>query len=238
MRSAFLPIILTVLLICSTALADPQVMSSMDAIRDLCGEGFMAEGTDPVYYKDHEAGRWLYVSDTVRVEIIRYQTKNPLLTWYIADLQVAEGTSLYTLSAKDTTGKANNLPQRIANAGRAVYAQSGDFYSYRVSHKKTTGVIIRNGKTLYKKTYSKKVKALPNLATMAFYSSGRAEVNEAWEMSAKDYINKGAYTVVSFGPILVRSGEVQNVDEDAWDNPEPRCCIGIINRGHYVGLLV
>ena len=160
------------------------------------------------------------------------------MTWYIADLQCAEGSSVFTLSSSDTTGKTNNYPQNIALAGRAVYAQSSDFYTYRVSHDKYPGVIIRNGKALYKKTYSKMVYALPNLATMAFYSSGKAEVNEAWEMTTQQYLDKGAGTVLAFGPILIRDGEAQDVSDDAWNHKEPRCCFGIIGRRHYVGLLV
>ena len=219
----------------STAAAEPVQVSTPQEIPD---SGFLAEGEAPVYYKNHSDGYWLYLSDTVRVEITRYQSTSPCLTYYIADLQCAEGSSLYTLNSNDVTGKKNNYPQNIALPGRAVFAQSGDFYSYRVSNDKYPGVIIRNGKILYKKTYKKKVDALPNLATMAFYPSGKAEVNEAGELTAQQYLDKGATTVVAFGPILIRDGEMQDLDKDAYDNKEPRCCIGIVDKGHYIALLV
>ena len=48
----------------------------------------------------------------------------------------------------------------------------------------------------------------------------------------------GATTVVAFGPILVRDGEIQDVDKDAYNYSEPRSCIGVVEPGHYVGLLV
>ena len=218
--------------------AEPVAMESAEAIELLSGGTFLTEGTAPMYFKDHTAGHWLYVSDTVRIEITRYRSTSPLMTWYIADLQCAEGSTMYTLSSNDMTGKTNNYPQRIAQAGRAVYAQSSDFYTYRVANDRYPGIIIRNGKILYKKSYSKLVNALPNLATMAFYSSGKAEVNEAWEVTAQEYIDKGAETVVAFGPLLIRDGEIQDVTDDAYQHKEPRCCFGVIGRRHFVGLLV
>ena len=126
----------------------------------------------------------------------------------------------------------------MAQAARAVYAQNSDFYTYRVTNKKYAGIIIRNGKILYKKSYSKKVDALPDLATMAFYPSGKAEVNEAWEVTAQEYIDRGAETVVAFGPILIRDGEVQDVTSKLYSHKEPRSCMGLVDKGHYVGLLV
>lgn len=81
---------------------------------------------------------------------------------------------------------------------------------------------------LYEQSYSKMIEAVPNLATMAFYPSGRAEVNEAWEVSASEYVDMGATTVVAFGPILVRDGEIQDVDKDAYNYSEPRSCIGVV----------
>ena len=224
------------LLLTVSACAEPHQVSELSELPQT--DGFLSEGEDPVYYKDHSGGYWLYVSDTVRVEITRYQSSSPLLTWYIADLQLAEGSSLYTVSSSDTTGKKNNYPQTMALAGRAVYAQNGDFYSYRVANDRYPGIIIRNGSILYKKTYSKLVYALPNLATMAFYPSGKAEVNEAWEVTAQEYIDRGATTVVAFGPILLRDGELQDIDNKAYNAKEPRSCFGIVDTRHYVGLLV
>lgn len=73
---------------------------------------------------------------------------------------------------------------------------------------------------------------------MAFYPSGAAEVNEAWEVSAQEYVKRGATTVVAFGPILLRDGELQDVDKKEYNHAEPRSCFGIVEPGHYVGLLV
>ena len=36
----------------------------------------------------------------------------------------------------------------------------------------------------------------------------------------------------------MRDGEIQDVDKDAYNYQEPRSCIGVVEPGHYVGLLV
>lgn len=223
----------------SSALAAPLPLDTPEDAPETTDSGFLPEGAQPVYYKNHADGYWLYLSDTVRVEITRTQTTSPLLTYYIADIVCAEGTSLYTVSYnEERPGRTNGLPQDMAARASAVYAQSGDFYSYRVSHDRYPGNIVRDGKVLYNKSYSKMVRAIPNLATMGFFPSGKAEVNEAWEMSAKEYVKRGASTVVAFGPLLIRNGELANVDEDAYNHKEPRSCFGIVDKGHYVGLVV
>ena len=181
----------------------------------------------------------VYLSDNLRLEIVRYHSQKPLMTWYLADIVCAPGTSLYTVTWNEKRpGRTNGLPQDMAKKARAVYAQNGDFYSYRVKQDRYPGHIVRNGKVLYKKSYSKMVHAVPNLATMGFYPSGRAEVNESWEKTGKQYIGEGAETVLAFGPVLLKNGEIQDLSDSAYTHREPRSCFGVIDNGHYVGLVV
>ncbi len=232
-------ILLGLMLICSSAFADPIQVSDVSEIPETNDEGFLPEGMDAYYVKDHANGYWYYVDQSVRIEITRTQTKNPLSTYYLADIVCASGTSLYTVTwNEEHPGRTNGLPQDMAQASHAVYAQSADFYSYRVSNDRYPGNIVRDGKVLYHKSYSKLIDAIPNLATMAFFPSGKAEVNEAYEVAAQEYVDRGATTVVAFGPILIRDGELADVDKDEYNHKEPRSCIGIIEPGHYVGLLV
>ena len=229
---------LSVCLLLSAALAEPRQLESLSDMPETDGEGFLP-GEDPVYYRDFEGGHWFYVGADVRVEITRTQTKKPLLTYYLADIRLAEGSSLYTVSYnEDRPGRTNGLPQDMAKRVGAVYAQSGDFYSYRVKNDRYPGNIVRNGKVLYNKTYSKMVHATPNLATIGFWSSGRAEVNESWKKTAKQYVKEGADTVLAFGPLLIVDGEIQDLTDKAYCHTEPRSCFGIIEPGHFAGLLV
>lgn len=219
--------------------ADPVRLNDPDDLPELDDFGFIPMGSDAVYYADHTQGRWLYIDDEVRVEINRYQTTEPKLTWYIADLQLNTDVSLYTVTYNTKhPGRSNTLPQNLARDSRAVFAMSGDFYSYRVSKGRYPGNIVRDGKVIYNKSYSKYVRAVPNLATMGFWPDGHTEINEAHEKSAKKYVKEGATTVVAFGPILVRDGVEAELTYKDYTHQEPRCCIGVIEPGHYAALLV
>ena len=150
---------------------DPADMPMLDA------DGFLS-GSNAYYYRDHEAGLWLYEDADTVIRITRSQSTEPLLTWYVADIQCREGTTMYTRSWNEKKpGRTNGLPQDIAARDRVVFAMSGDFYSYRVAHNRYPGIIIRDGKAIYRKTYSKYVRAVPNLANLAFFPSGEAGMN-------------------------------------------------------------
>ncbi len=222
-----------------TALAQTSPLEDPSVLPETNEEGFLPEGASPYVYKNHAEGYWYYLDQSVRIEILRTQTTSPALTYYTADIYCAEGVSPYTVTWNpEKPGRTNGLPQDMADQARAVYAQSGDFYSYRVANDRYPGNIVRDAKVLYSKSYSKLIDAVPNLATMGFYPSGRAEVNEAWEKSAQEYVEQGAHTVLAFGPLLLRDGELQDVDKKEYNYLEPRSCIGVVEPGHYVGLLV
>lgn len=234
-----LALLAALMLTASAACATPIQVTDLSQWPETNELGFLDEGADPVYYKDHQAGYWLYVDDTLRLEITRTQTTSPLMTYYLADIYLASGSSMYTVSYnEENPGRTNGLPQDMAKKHNVVYAQNGDFYSYRVSHDNYPGNIVRDAKVLYNKSYSKMLYRVPNLATIGFFPSGKAEVNEAWEMSAKDYVERGATTVLAFGPLLMRDWETQDLSDKAFSHKEPRSCFGIVETNHFVGLLV
>lgn len=239
MMKRMMVLLMVFMMAVSAAQATPVQVYDLHQWPETNDYGFLEEGADPVYYKDHEEGYWLYVDDTLRLEIIRTQTTEPLMTYYLADMFLASGSSVYTVTYnEEKPGRTNGLPQDMALKSNAVYAQSADFYSYRVSHDNYPGNIVRDGKVLYNKSYSKMLYRVPNLATIGFFPSGKAEVNEAWEMSAKDYVERGATTVLAFGPLLVRDWEMQDLSNKAFSHKEPRSCWGIVEPNHFVGLLV
>lgn len=235
----FISLLLALIMLSSVACAAPIPLDDPTDLPETTDAGFLPEGSEAVYYKDHAGGYWYYLSDTMRLEIIRTQTKSPLITYYTAEIVLNKGASLYTVTYNpDHPGRTNGLPQDMAAAAHAVFAMSGDFYSYRVARDRYPGNIVRDARVLYNKSYSKAIDALPNLATIAFFPSGKAEVNEAHEMSAKEYVERGASTVLAFGPILLRDGEMPDLDKDEYNHMEPRLCIGVVSSGHYVALLV
>ncbi|MBQ8159303.1 MAG: phosphodiester glycosidase family protein [Clostridia bacterium] len=221
------------------ALAELHRAQTTDELPEVLDSGFLAESDGGWYYQNHEEGLWIYLSSTERVEITRNQTTSPKMTWYVADIVCRRGTTLFTRSWNEKKpGKTQGLPQDIAQRDHVVFAMSGDFYSYRVKHDRYPGVIIRDGSAIYKKTYSKYVRAVPNLDTIAFFPSGKAEVNESHEVSAKEYLSRGAETVLAFGPVLLRNGEIPDLSYKDFTHLEPRLCLGIVEDGHYIALLV
>lgn len=201
--------------------------------------GYLPEGMEPYIVKDWENGVWLYVTQDLRVEITRYRRTTPTkLVWYIADIR-SENEAMRTISFnQERPGRTNGLPEDMAASHKVVYAQNGDFYSYRVANGKRTGIIIRNGEIIHSKTYSKSVLALPSLDTVAFFPNGDMKVFESWEHTAKEYLEMGATDVLSFGPILVRDSVINPVMFTNFTHEEPRSAIGIISPGHYIGMLV
>lgn len=209
---------------------------AFDPLKDA---GYLPEGMEPYIVKDWENGSWMYITQDLRVEITRYRRTTPTkLVWYIAEIRSENETMRTIPFNEERPGRTNGLPEDMANKHKVVYAQSGDFYSYRVSNDKRTGVIIRNGEILHSKTYTKPVLTLPSLDTAAFFPNGDMKVFESHEHSAQDFIDMGATEVLSFGPILVRDGAINPVMDTNFTYEEPRSAIGIIGPGHYIGMLV
>ena len=218
---------------------NPAETAGPPAFDPLTEAGYLPEGMEPYIVRDWENGSWLYVTQNLRVEITRYRRTEPTkLVWYIADIR-SENEAMHTITFnKERPGRTNGLPEDLAIDHKVVYAQSGDFYSYRVANGKRTGVIIRNGEIIYSKTYSKPILALPSLDTAAFFPDGGMKVFESYEHTAKEYIKMGATDVLSFGPILVRDSVINPVMYTNFTHEEPRSAIGIISPGHYIGMLV
>lgn len=209
---------------------------AFDPVKDA---GYLPEGMEPYIVNDWEKGSWMYITQDLRVEIIRYRRTTPTkLVWYIADIR-SENETMHTITFNEEhPGRTNGLPEDMAIDHKAVYAQNGDFYSYRVANNKRTGVIIRNGEIIYSKTNKDPVLALPSLDTAAFFPNGDMKVYESYEHTAQEYIDMGATEVLAFGPILLRDGVINPDMYTNFTHEEPRSAIGIIEPGHYIGMLV
>lgn len=201
--------------------------------------GYLPEGMEPYIVNDWEKGSWMYITQSLRVEITRYRSTTPAkLVWYIADIR-SENEPMRTITFNEEhPGRTNGMPEDMALSNKVVYAQNGDFYSYRVANNKRTGIIIRNGEIIYSKTNSDSVLALPSLDNAAFFPDGNMKVYESYEHTAQEYIDMGATQVLSFGPILLRDGVINPDMYTNFTHLEPRSAIGIIEPGHYIGMLV
>jgi exopolysaccharide biosynthesis protein len=131
------------------------------------------------------------------------------------------------------------FPYRIAQEEGFVLGFTDDFYADRMKNNQTVGIIIREGRIISGKTNRKRNSHLPNLDMMIQYPDGRLEVCDCTEYTAEELLEKGALNVFSFGPILIRDGEIdEKMYSSYYRDLEPRHALGMIEPGHYLLLSV
>jgi hypothetical protein len=211
----------------------------------LTEDGFLLtdeqSATKVFVYRDEKAGQWIYISTTLKVEIARYSGKfeHKNVVWFIADIRFKEPEHFRAFSADpQRPSRYLERPEKIARNNHVVYAQNGDFFSFRLSNKERVGLIIRNSKLLHENTYTHPVAKIPPLDELALYADGHVEMHVPGELSGEDYLNKGALDVLAFGPILIKDSVKDTRLKKSFTNREPRSAIGIIAPGHFVGIMV
>ena len=199
----------------------------------------VAEAAQPTIVRDEEKGHWLYKSDTLRVEITRY-TFDDELVWYETDLRTSPASMLRgVLSTESRPHRHLKKPDVIAQEHQLVFAQTDDFYASRLKSKKLKpGVIIRNSTTLYDSVYRGNGKPFPPLDAMALFADGSMRVFVQREHTADEYLAMGAVDVFSFGPLLIRDGQMDARLETGYAHHEPRTAIGIVEPYHFFTIVV
>ena len=198
-------------------------------------EGFLPEEGEFIYEND-EVGLWIYLSATLQVEIRRQQDDRIPLIWFETDIRTRGEERFRTvMTDPEHPGKKGRFPYDIAKDAGFVLGFTDDFYAERMTKKQTVGIIIREGEIISSKTASKRTSHLPNLDMMIQYPDGRLEVCECTEYTAEELIAKGAINVFSFGPILIRDGEIdEKMYGSYYRSLEPRHALGMIEPGHYL----
>lgn len=201
--------------------------------------GYPVEGE--TVYMDETQGIWFYASPTLVVRIDRFFDSDAVLTWYEAhifcDTQKERlGAILYN---EENPLKTHVQPKKIAREKQVVFGMNTDYYSYRVGRKTITGMVIRGRKVFYDRVPEANRRQFPNLDTLAMYEDGSWAVYHSDELTAQQYLESGAIDVFSFGPYLVRNGEINPFIEKMTNGktPQPRCAIGMIEPGHYYAML-
>lgn len=75
---------------------------------------------------------------------------------------------------------------------------------------------------------------MPNYETLALMADGTAQSLPSKEKSAEEYLAEGATDVFTFGPCLVRDGELTEYLKTANTAYNPRLAVGVAEPGHYV----
>ena len=135
-------------------------------------------------------------------------------------------------------GSSPENTEKKAAEQRVVLATSTDYYTYRAGRKKNTksvhvGIEIRNGEIVWDDAQIKAMK-MPNYETLALMRDGTAQSFPSKEKSAGEYLAEGATDVFTFGPCLVKDGELTEYLKTANTAYNPRLAIGVAEPGHYV----
>lgn len=204
----------------------------------LNAKGFLDNG-EFVYDSDEE-GCWIYVSQTLKVVIQRKYDPDAPLRWYEAEIwsDVSAGEIFKSIQYdEEKMGKVRVDASETAKKYGVVFGLNTDYYTYRINGPRNEGVVIRNGKTILDDPYTKYMSVFPNLDTLALFADGSMQVHTSSEMTAQDYLDIGALDVFSFGPYLLKNGELNPEVYVVSDTTNPRCAIGMVEPGHYVSII-
>ena len=220
-------------------------LADVPGLPELNEKGFLNEGE--FIWSDDERGHYVFVNTGVRVVIQRKFDGSLPLTWFETDILCDTDAGEKMVNLEYTPDKAVGKKSRVdaaknALAHQLVFAVNGDYYTYRVGSKNghPVGVEIRDGQVYFDDRYDHVEKSFfPNLDTLAFYEDGSVDVHASVEMSAADYLEKGAYMVYSFGPYLIREGKLSEWVQDPNKSraKNPRHAFGMIEPGHYVDIM-
>ena len=165
-----------------------------------------------------------YHDDQIDIVLTTMRVENT--TVYVADVQIADISLLKTALAGNTY--ARNLTEttsvQAANAG-AILAINGDYYGAQ-----ERGYVLRNG-VLYRASAQSGTDAL------VIGADGNFRIITEGKTSADTLVREGAWQVLTFGPALVKDGQVTVSSSDEVGRAmtsNPRTAIGQISEEHYL----
>jgi exopolysaccharide biosynthesis protein len=148
-------------------------------------------------------------------------------TVYIADIQVTDASYLKTAFADGTYGRnIKETTSAISEANNAIFAINGDFYGFR-----NYGYVLKDG-VAYRST----ARSSGDDEALVIDKNGDLSIiNESKTSLAT--ISSSAWQVLSFGPALIKDGEIavdssSEVSESMSSNP--RTAIGQVSELHYI----
>lgn len=180
---------------------------------------------------------WNYedANETIHIEKVQTGAGADTITYYVADVTFKDATNLFAAFAKNEFG--TNIVQdtsAIAAANNAVFAINGDYYGFR-----SDGVVIRNG-TVYRDE--------PARDGLALLDDGTLKTYDEKSTSSDELLEEGVTNTWSFGPILVKDGEIAgdfdsvkidtNFGNRSIQSANPRTGIGMIAPNRFVFVVV
>lgn len=144
---------------------------------------------------------------------------------YVADVTLNSPEYLKTAFAGNVYGRnVKDKTSAIAAENNAVLAINGDYYGARNS-----GYVIRDG-VLYRESGA-------GGDVLSILADGSFRIDDDRQVTARELLEAGATQTFSFGPALLKDGEItvtkgQEVGKAMVSNP--RTAIGVVGKLHYV----
>jgi exopolysaccharide biosynthesis protein len=164
-----------------------------------------------------------YSDSKSKITVTQYRAYDSNI--YVADVEVTDGTSILSAFANNTYGRnITDTTSDMAEENNAVLAINGDYYGARQS-----GYVIRNG-VVYRSQGS-------NGEDMVIAKDGSLSFISESDTTTDSLMQKQAWQVLSFGPVLVENGEVAVSENDEVGMAmasNPRTAIGTVAKNHYL----
>ena len=209
------------------------------AFPELNEDGFLEE--DEFVYENPADGIWRYASAELKVEIYRRESQKPKEVWYEAEVWCAAGSPGPRMVANDPEKwkTSTEYPYKLTRKTGTVLALSGDYAHVRAQQKARVGIVIRDGKIISDRTWKKNSKHFPNLDCLAIWPDGDMQVFYSDEKTAEEYLEEGAADVLSFGPWLIRDGELNEAGLKQYGkSTAQRAAVGMVEKGHYFFMML
>lgn len=167
-----------------------------------------------------------YESNTISISIQTMEAYDTQI--YVADVILSDASYLRTALAGGAFGRnISETTSSMAQDNNAILAINGDYYGFR-----DQGFVMREG-YLYRDTRQRG----EGYEDLVIYEDGNLAVVDESEIEASELEEAGAVQIFSFGPGLIRDGEI-TVDEgsevEQAMQSNPRTAIGQIEPLHYV----
>ena len=164
-----------------------------------------------------------YSDSKSKITVTQYRAYDSNI--YVADVEVTDGTSILSAFANNTYGRnITDTTSDMAEENNAVLAINGDYYGARQS-----GYVIRNG-VVYRSQGS-------NGEDMVISKDGSLSFISESDTTTDSLLQKQAWQVLSFGPVLVENGQVavsENDEVGMTMASNPRTAIGTVAKNHYL----
>ena len=164
-----------------------------------------------------------YSDSKSKITVTQYRAYDSNI--YVADVEVTDGTSILSAFANNTYGRnITDTTSDMAEENNAVLAINGDYYGARQS-----GYIIRNGVVYRNQGSNGEDMVISKDGTLSFISES--------DTTTDSLIQKQAWQVLSFGPVLVENGQIAVTENDEVGMAmasNPRTAIGTVAKNHYL----